>query len=457
VQCQREDFKMMPNEYSHLPPSCPHRHVLYESLATGISTKTTIPDLQHQLHHQGAETTAMDHHPIATVGYLSHSWIHFQPEIISSEASFLLQQHLELLPPSSSAAVKLPSSASSNSKFQIRNQEKKKSSSKKKVNTSEKKQSKPADSILPISSLNINDAISSIRNIFRGSNPSHNHQQEQEEGREMRPNESPVSSSEEALGYEELLALEIERENRLKVCMDVVVSPSERKRVAEIPSESSSDSVEEEEAYGIFEWNLPSSVKHLSTYLEQQKEHILYGLMTIVTLRSINHENICCINTSLLIFIYAHKRSLPPFFFSSSPHPFVRNQVPKLLTGVKYLSQTTSNHLNHLSFGSEEYSVLRNFRELLWYWTEYYTRRGRDRLSLEFSTHVPFSKWKEIVGMFSLLFLLHLSSLMTFTDLMCQDDGSPCALLCKPIPLPISPYVDLFENPFRIEKYIPSL
>jgi hypothetical protein len=36
----------------------------------------------------------------------------------------------------------------------------------------------------------------------------------------------------------------------------------------------------------------------------------LYGLMTIVTLRSINHENICCINTSLLIFIYAHKRYL---------------------------------------------------------------------------------------------------------------------------------------------------
>ena len=43
-------------------------------------------------------------------------------------------------------------------------------------------------------------------------------------------------------------------------------------------------------------------------------------------------------------------------------------------------------------------TVLVNFREILWYWAEYYTRRGRDRLSLEFSTHVPFYKWKEIVG-----------------------------------------------------------
>lgn len=49
----------------------------------------------------------------------------------------------------------------------------------------------------------------------------------------------------------------------------------------------------------------------------------------------------------------------------------------------------------------DEQYVFINFRELLWYWTEYYTRRGRDRLSLEFSTHVPFYKWKEIVGMYS--------------------------------------------------------
>lgn len=39
-----------------------------------------------------------------------------------------------------------------------------------------------------------------------------------------------------------------------------------------------------------------------------------------------------------------------------------------------------------------------NFRLLLWYWREYYMRRGRDRLSLEFSTHIPFMYWREVVG-----------------------------------------------------------
>lgn len=41
-----------------------------------------------------------------------------------------------------------------------------------------------------------------------------------------------------------------------------------------------------------------------------------------------------------------------------------------------------------------------NFRELLWYWGEYYLRRGRDRLSLEFSSRILYSEWKYVVGEF---------------------------------------------------------
>jgi hypothetical protein len=47
--------------------------------------------------------------------------------------------------------------------------------------------------------------------------------------------------------------------------------------------------------------------------------------------------------------------------------------------------------------------VFRNFRELLWYWQEYYLRRGRDRLSVEFSSHIPFRYWQSVVGEFILV------------------------------------------------------
>lgn len=54
---------------------------------------------------------------------------------------------------------------------------------------------------------------------------------------------------------------------------------------------------------------------------------------------------------------------------------------------------------NNLATGATGAEVLcRNFRELLWYWQEYYLRRGRDRLSIEFSVHLPFRYWQSVVG-----------------------------------------------------------
>lgn len=67
-------------------------------------------------------------------------------------------------------------------------------------------------------------------------------------------------------------------------------------------------------------------------------------------------------------------------------------------------------------------TVLQGFRRLLWFWEEYYMRGGRDRLSLEFSTHVKFWAWKRVIR------------------LLCADDGSPTSLVAVPLRLPRSPY-----------------
>jgi hypothetical protein len=56
-------------------------------------------------------------------------------------------------------------------------------------------------------------------------------------------------------------------------------------------------------------------------------------------------------------------------------------------------------------------SACANFRDLLWYWCEYYLRRGRDRLTLEFSTLIPFAVWKTTVAA------------------LCRDDGSDSSLV----------------------------
>lgn len=66
--------------------------------------------------------------------------------------------------------------------------------------------------------------------------------------------------------------------------------------------------------------------------------------------------------------------------------------------------------------------AIHNFRELVWFWTEYYTHRGRDRISLEFSSHTRFIEWRDVVSILS------------------ADDGSGASLLAKPPRLPRSPY-----------------
>ena len=53
---------------------------------------------------------------------------------------------------------------------------------------------------------------------------------------------------------------------------------------------------------------IPSSLFRISVFLVQEKVGILVRMISTVTLRTINHENICCLNTALLILLFEHRR-----------------------------------------------------------------------------------------------------------------------------------------------------
>ena len=121
--------------------------------------------------------------------------------------------------------------------------------------------------------------------------------------------------------------------------------------------------------------------------------YYLYDITTIgtISLKSIDHENICCLNTILLLLLLSHHRG----------------QLPEILTSIRRIANEDKLKENEqrdrerrdagLAVESDEpydeedrevmsggAMLLLNFRELLWFWKEYYCRRGRDRLSLEF-------------------------------------------------------------------------
>lgn len=71
---------------------------------------------------------------------------------------------------------------------------------------------------------------------------------------------------------------------------------------------------------------------------------------------------------------------------------------------------------------TNETDVIVRFRELLWFWNEYYSHRGRDRISIEFSSHLHFNEWRSVVSV------------------LASDGSSGVSLAQKPVRLPRSPY-----------------
>lgn len=91
-------------------------------------------------------------------------------------------------------------------------------------------------------------------------------------------------------------------------------------------------------------------------------------------------DNICVLNTALIIFIFLERNG----------------ELQIYLQALR----------------SDDVRVLQTFRSLLEFWRSYYLRkRGREGVSLQYSTQLPFSDWLHIV------------------DLLCSHPDSPCSLL----------------------------
>jgi hypothetical protein len=199
---------------------------------------------------------------------------------------------------------------------------------------------------------------------------------------------------------------------------------------------------------------LPNTIERLSWFLITNQSRLLRDLLCVVDLTNINHENICCLNTAVVIVIFAERRhqlsdvlrDLKKMNQEDHEAAVRRRDARRakdfseasLVNATKLLDindDRSPRLLRQMSSRlSDRTDVLCNFRELLWFWSEYYTHRGRDRLSLEFSSHMRFHEWHKVVTMLT------------------QDDGSSTALVRKPVRLPKSPYkrsARIVDNPRR--------
>lgn len=191
---------------------------------------------------------------------------------------------------------------------------------------------------------------------------------------------------------------------------------------------------------------LPNTIERLTWFLITNQSRLLRDLLCVVDLRNINHENICCLNTAVLVSIFASRRRQLSGVIrelrrldTEEKDAVSRGQESgrELEASETFLSASISQleiddagrkgpHFQRYrglsSILGDRTDILHNFRELLWFWSEYYTHRGRDRLSLEFSSHIRFEEWFTVVSTLS------------------SDDGSGTALVRMPPRMPRSPY-----------------
>ncbi len=135
--------------------------------------------------------------------------------------------------------------------------------------------------------------------------------------------------------------------------------------------------------------------ERLCRFLKEDSQQLLVDLMDIVSLHKLNYENLCTINSVILMIIQMRRSG-----------------------GVGAITSTIEN----IRASPRGDYTLKGFCALLFFWREYYGKRGRDRINLEFSSHVPFCEWLEVV------------------EMLCADNGRPGSLVPEAIKLPQSPY-----------------
>ena len=106
-------------------------------------------------------------------------------------------------------------------------------------------------------------------------------------------------------------------------------------------------------------------------YLETSKSILLSDMCTTVNPLDVTQENLCCLNSSLVLLIFAHRK----------------NQLISCLNELQTLEQNGGRS-----------GIRFHFRQLLWFWKEYYYNRASDRQSLENSSRIEFSEFSALVS-----------------------------------------------------------
>ena len=280
--------------------------------------------LRHALRSQSQSPSPAS---IASVSYLTHSWLQYTPKILSNEAIRLAKLHEKS---EKTLNEKSKSKKSSLSKLQSPSRSMKSSEAQL---SGKSRKGKVGDSSFTTS---MREAFKSLRDVTNSFIRLRNESGTAVNGRQTARS---ISSNISLYDFKDALEdYESELKNESGGEVATSLQTNENIEISEIDDDV--EKIKVTSAVGKLNYNLKgskedkcetkrieirasssrsfqdlydteivlsSSSRNLSSFLHVHRPAIIYKLMCVVTVRSVNHENICCINTTLLFLIFANR------------------------------------------------------------------------------------------------------------------------------------------------------
>eukprot|EP00667_Euglena_gracilis_P000587 EG_transcript_587 len=133
----------------------------------------------------------------------------------------------------------------------------------------------------------------------------------------------------------------------------------------------------------------------VTRFIREYKVVLVRNLMVEIRLDQINKENICCINTALVFFLFAQEAGcLEQLLLNIQQYELEQAQEFRFNYGMKLYSTASAAEDN-----DDWYDCLgrrdpfRNFHKLMKYWVVYYEGRTHDTETIFHSSRIPWNKW----------------------------------------------------------------
>eukprot|EP00949_MAST-11_sp_MAST-11-sp1_P005239 g5239.t1 len=129
------------------------------------------------------------------------------------------------------------------------------------------------------------------------------------------------------------------------------------------------------------------------SFLEEKKFDILYDLCLITSVENISQENLCCVNSAVIILLLEKRRSNLASAIATLRE---RSHTSKGKDATE--NAQPANKVRGSKTKNATLPAIENLRRMLWFWKKYYNFRALDRRQLQASTHISFQEYNELVS-----------------------------------------------------------